>query len=105
MVGRKKVGVNEINVYLSDMQCAECKKELEQTPGKRPKVFCNSTCRSNFWQKAKRKELAKVEVKNLNEPTGKPKSPEKKSEINKSVDTTRKAYNPFDNPRFNSKNK
>lgn len=37
------------------MECLECNKNLEQTLGKRAKQFCNSTCRSNFWQKAKRK--------------------------------------------------
>lgn len=37
------------------MKCQNCKKELKQTPGKRAKIFCDSTCRSNFWQKAKRK--------------------------------------------------
>lgn len=37
------------------MKCLECKKDLEQTPGKRTKQFCNSTCRSNYWQKSKRK--------------------------------------------------
>jgi endogenous inhibitor of DNA gyrase (YacG/DUF329 family) len=37
------------------MDCLNCKKEVLQTPGKRERQFCNSTCRSNFWQKAKRK--------------------------------------------------
>ncbi len=39
------------------MECLNCKKELEQIPQKRPKKFCNSTCRSNYWQKEKRKEV------------------------------------------------
>lgn len=39
------------------MKCLECQKEVPQTAGKREKLFCNSTCRSNFWQKAKRKNL------------------------------------------------
>ena len=38
------------------MGCLNCKKELEQLVGKRQKQFCNSTCRSNYWQKAKRKK-------------------------------------------------
>jgi hypothetical protein len=40
------------------MNCRECKKDIEQTVGKRAKEFCNSTCRSNFWQKNKRKIAA-----------------------------------------------
>jgi ribosomal 50S subunit-associated protein YjgA (DUF615 family) len=39
------------------MECLECKKEITQTKGKRPKKFCNSTCRSNYWQKEQRKNL------------------------------------------------
>lgn len=37
------------------MKCPNCEKELEQIEGKRAKQFCNSTCRSNHWQKEKRK--------------------------------------------------
>lgn len=36
------------------MNCLNCDKELVQMPGKRAKQFCNSTCRSNYWQKEKR---------------------------------------------------
>ncbi len=36
------------------MRCLECEKNLEQTEGKREREFCNTTCRSNFWQKVKR---------------------------------------------------
>lgn len=35
-------------------KCLNCEKELEQIPKKRQKQFCNSTCRSNYWQKSKR---------------------------------------------------
>lgn len=41
------------------MDCLECKKYLVQTPGKRARQFCNSTCRSNFWQKQERKKKPK----------------------------------------------
>lgn len=41
---------------VNDMKCLNCDTELEQTEGKREKQFCNSTCRSNYWQKAKRKK-------------------------------------------------
>lgn len=37
------------------MKCLCCGKEVPQTPKKRVKQFCNSTCRSNYWQKEKRK--------------------------------------------------
>lgn len=37
------------------MPCLNCNKEIIQIPKKREKMFCNSTCRSNFWQKEKRK--------------------------------------------------
>jgi UTP-glucose-1-phosphate uridylyltransferase len=33
------------------MKCLNCSKNLEQTVGKRERRFCNSTCRSNYWQK------------------------------------------------------
>ena len=38
------------------MPCKSCGKELTDTPGKRKKQFCNSTCRSNYWHKQKVKE-------------------------------------------------
>lgn len=34
--------------------CKACDKELLQQKNKRKKEFCNSTCRSGFWQKQKR---------------------------------------------------
>jgi hypothetical protein len=39
--------------------CLNCNKALPQTEGKRAKQFCNSTCRSNYWQKEKRKNSDK----------------------------------------------
>lgn len=35
--------------------CLACNTPLEQIPHKRKKKFCNSTCRSNYWQKKARK--------------------------------------------------
>jgi hypothetical protein len=40
------------------MACLNCGKELTTVAHKREKVFCNSTCRSNYWQKVKRLEGA-----------------------------------------------
>lgn len=34
--------------------CPNCNAPLESLPHKRPKKFCNSTCRSNYWQKQQR---------------------------------------------------
>ena len=51
------------------MGCKECDKDLAQTDGKRKKEFCNSTCRSNFWQK-NRKKKKEIIIKDLNEQTG-----------------------------------
>ena len=39
------------------MGCKHCKKDLEHLPGKRKKEFCNDTCRSNFWQKERRRKI------------------------------------------------
>lgn len=69
------------------MKCLNCNSDLIQQKGKRKKIFCDSTCRSNYWQKTKRlekeglptEEIIKqiktsnkkrpTEVKNLNKPT------------------------------------
>src|SRR4051812_36996194 len=40
------------------MACLNCGNELTTVAHKREKVFCNSTCRSNYWQKVKRLEGA-----------------------------------------------
>lgn len=38
--------------------CLNCGDKILQTSGKREKLFCDSTCRSNYWQKTKRLEDA-----------------------------------------------
>lgn len=38
-------------------ECLNCGKIIQQTPGKRKRQFCNSTCRSNYWQKASRVKI------------------------------------------------
>lgn len=35
-------------------KCLNCGKEISQTPKKRERRFCDSTCRSNYWQKQNR---------------------------------------------------
>jgi len=42
------------------MECLNCGEVLHQTPGKRERKYCNSTCRSNHFQKEKRKEAKMV---------------------------------------------
>lgn len=37
------------------MECLNCKKEVEQTVGKRPKLYCSDSCRTSFFQKKKKK--------------------------------------------------
>lgn len=39
------------NLPIKTEKCLECKKEIIQTSGKRKRQFCNSSCRSLFWQK------------------------------------------------------
>lgn len=36
--------------------CLNCGSEIKQLPKKRKKIFCDSTCRSNYWQKSSRLE-------------------------------------------------
>lgn len=78
--------MNEINVYICCMKCLECEKELINTEGKRPKKFCNNTCRSNYWQKENRKKKSIVAIQNLNEPTG-TKETKPPSTTNTTIDT------------------
>lgn len=102
------------------MKCLECKKDLEQTPGKRVKQFCNSTCRSNFWQKEKRKSTAtqnkaksapkthagdKKYHKHIELPENKQKNKPAANvtDLNNPPSGSSKPYNPFDNPRFKNK--
>ncbi len=62
--------VNEINVYLYEMndinkQCLNCGEILIHTEGKREKVFCDTTCRSNYWQKSDRLEKKGLSVEEI----------------------------------------
>lgn len=38
------------------MACLNCGTPIEKLPKKRDKVFCDSTCRTNYWKKVKRLE-------------------------------------------------
>lgn len=48
-----------------DKFCLCCGKEIKQTEGKREKVYCDTTCRSNYWQKAKRLEEKKFSAEEI----------------------------------------
>lgn len=37
-------------------RCLNCGENLNHTEGKREKVFCDTSCRSNYWQKSERLE-------------------------------------------------
>ena len=43
---------------IGDKECLNCGKDLVHIAGKRGKIFCNATCRSNYWQKQDRKNKA-----------------------------------------------
>lgn len=58
-------------------KCLKCGKALKQLPGKRPKKYCNSTCRSGDWAKAARA------ARNADKPKKEPKK--KKSVAGKKV--------------------
>jgi len=52
---------------MNDMykQCLNCGKALNRIEGKREKVFCNTTCRSNYWQKSERLEKKGLTVEQI----------------------------------------
>jgi hypothetical protein len=52
--------------------CLQCNKWISQPDGKRAKLFCNNTCRSNYWySKNKKGKPASTDVKvtDLTKPT------------------------------------
>ena len=55
--------MNEINVIYK--RCLNCGENLNHTEGKREKVFCNTTCRSNYWQKSERLEKKGLSVEQI----------------------------------------
>lgn len=50
------------------MNCLECGEPIIKIPNKRAKKFCNSTCRSNFWQKQDREKKATHSIYGLLDP-------------------------------------
>lgn len=66
------------------MGCKHCKKDLVHLPGKRKKEFCNDTCRSNFWQKERRRKNNAVKLakeKKEPEPVVLPENEEPEDEV------------------------
>lgn len=46
------------------MECRNCNKPIENTPGRRPKIFCSDNCRAKHWQKLfPKKEITKPAIK------------------------------------------
>ena len=43
---------------INTKECLNCGEDLVNLPKKRKKIFCNNTCRSNYWQKSDRLEKA-----------------------------------------------
>jgi CRISPR/Cas system-associated protein Cas7 (RAMP superfamily) len=57
------------------MNCLNCGAEVKQTPGKRAKGYCNSSCRQKHWLKNNKKESVR-----------KPGRPRKSEEPEKKID-------------------
>lgn len=74
------------------MKCKHCQKEVEQVEGKRPKLFCDNTCRSNFWYALNKKGKPKNKIQDATKPTNviKPKTQPKS---NYTADTTKPFMN------------
>lgn len=71
------------------MMCPNCGNPITQTISKRPKKFCNTTCRSNFWQKEKRKKAVAKPAK---------KTPAKSAKSKKTILPKPVAVNQFEVP-------
>ena len=41
-------------------QCLNCKKEIQEYTGRRPKKYCSDPCRQKFFQAKKKREKPKV---------------------------------------------
>lgn len=85
-------------------ECLNCGSEILREPHKKEKVFCNSSCRSNYWQKTKKLEKEglsvdeilkrikktakkrKVKITDLSKPTN-VKKPKEQEKTNYSINT------------------
>ena len=47
------------------MKCKQCDAELENLKNKRPKTFCNSSCRSKYWHKLASAAIKEVDKKHI----------------------------------------
>lgn len=75
--------------------CLNCGKDLKQIPQKRKKQFCNSTCRSNYWQKEKRRSNPVTKIQDQTKPTNVVKHPEQPKtnySINTEIDKEEKKH-------------
>lgn len=73
------------------MECLNCTNELVNLPKKRAKIFCSNTCRTHYWQKAKKLEDAGKSVEEIVKTIKKEKKPQNKTaaapEIPKTTNT------------------
>lgn len=67
--------------------CLQCSKWIKQPEGKRAKLFCNNTCRSNFWYSKNKKTDNNPKIKDLNRATNVLK-PQEQPRTNYSINTT-----------------
>jgi uncharacterized Zn finger protein (UPF0148 family) len=75
---------------IGDKYCLNCGADLTQLPKKRAKVFCDSTCRSNYWQKSDRLEKAgksTEEIVSILSQLAKNNKPDNKKKIEKERNT------------------
>lgn len=52
--------------------CLQCNKWISQPEGKRAKLFCNNTCRSNYWYSKNKKgdtTTSYIGINNITQPT------------------------------------
>jgi hypothetical protein len=87
--------------------CLNCKEPIEQIKGKRKKTFCDSTCRSNYWQKQNRKQnkaiLAPISVRDVENHQPDKKTPPIEGKITATVNVKNFANQPKSNYSINTR--
>lgn len=48
---------------MQQLKCLGCDKMVDQTPKKRPKLYCSGKCRQKVWQENRRQEILSLRVK------------------------------------------
>lgn len=55
---------------MESIKCLECDNMVDQTPQKRPKLYCSGKCRQKAWQNKRREELANLRAGSAPLPDG-----------------------------------